>query len=137
MARAVDQRKAIGADAIGDLRDLNGLLTWLAVIQARQSHRDEAAKTIAPAVKSERELAARNHGDQWVPFELGCALYAQALAEPGQRAELLREAAALMNGLAPEIRALHDVQRWREWIHQAQQGQLTGRGASQVTRTSG
>jgi hypothetical protein len=136
MARAVDQRKASGADAIGDRRDLNGLLTWLAMMQARQGHRDEAAKTIAPAVKSERELAARNHGDQWVPFELGCALYAQALAEPGQRAALLREAAALMNGLAPEIGALHDAQRWRKWIQQAQQGQLTGR-TSQAARSAG
>jgi hypothetical protein len=136
MARAVDQRKAIGADAIGDRRDLNGLLTWLAMIQARQGHRDEAAGTIAPAVKFERELAARNHGDQWVPFELGCALYAQALAEPGQRAALLREAAALMNGLTPEIGALHDTQRWRKWIQQAQQGQLTGR-TSQAARSAG
>jgi hypothetical protein len=119
--RAVELRKALGVDAIGDRRDLNTLVTWLALAQARQGRTDEAAKTIAPVVQFDRELAARNRGDRWVPLELAAALYAQALAEPGQSGALLREAAALIDGLAPEIKPQHDVRRWREWILAAQQ----------------
>jgi hypothetical protein len=82
---------------------------------------DEAAHTIGPAVQFERELAAKNHGDQWVPVELAGALYAQALADKKQSAALLREAARLLDGTAPTVRNTHDVRLWREWIRQAQQ----------------
>ena len=73
-------------------------------------------------VKFERELASKNHGDAWVPYELAGALYTQALAEPARRAELLREAAALLDGLAPELKALHDTRQWRERVAKAQRG---------------
>lgn len=118
-ARALELRRALGVIAIGDRRDEVQVRTWLAVSQARQEHADEAARTIAPAVKFERELAARNHGDAWAAFELADALYAQALAEPRERAALLREAAALINGLAPEMKPLRDVRLWRQWARQA------------------
>ncbi len=120
-ARALELRKTLGVVAIGDRRDEVQILTWLGVSQARQGHTEEAVRTIAPVVKFERELAARNHGDAWAAFELAGALYAQALAEPRERAALLREAAALINGLAPEIKPLRDVRLWRTWIAQAQQ----------------
>jgi len=35
---------------------------------------------------------------------------------------LLREAAARVDGLPANLRAVHDVRQWRERIHQAQQG---------------
>ena len=80
-----------------------------------------AAQAIAPVVKFQRELAAKNHGDQWLPLELAGALYAEALSDPARRAALLGEAAALVNGLSPQLRTVYDVRQWRERIRQAQQ----------------
>ena len=71
-------------------------------------------------VKFHRELAARNHGDRWQPAELAFALYVQALADPGARSALLHEAAGLIDGLAPEVRAVHDVRKLRASILEAQ-----------------
>jgi len=120
-AKAVEARKAAGADTMDDRRFLNEAVTWLALAQARQGHGREAAQTIAPAVKFQRELAARNRGDRWQPQELAAALYAQALSDPGKRAALLHEATALIDGLAPEVRATQAVQQWRARILEAQQ----------------
>lgn len=59
----------------------------------------------------------------------------QALGSPGRRAELLQEAARLMDGLGPEARAMHDdVRVWRAWVHQAQQDAVP---RSAVTRLEG
>ena len=136
-AKAAEIRKALGVDAMDDHRRLNIVLTWLAMAQARQGHTGDAATTIGPVVKFDRELAARNHGDQWVPLELASALYAQALAEPQQGAALLREAAALIDGLAPELKPLHDVRQRRERIRQAQQAPLTQTRPSTDDRSGG
>jgi len=120
--RAAAERRAAGADATDDRRQLGHYLTWLAMAQARQGRLSDAARTIGPVVTYQRELAAKNHGDAWLPFELACALYAEALTDPARRVELLQEAARLMDGLGPEARAMHDVRQWRERIRQAQQG---------------
>ncbi|HYL03189.1 MAG TPA: hypothetical protein VEU54_07195 [Steroidobacteraceae bacterium] len=121
-AEAAKLRKELGVDAMDDRRRLNVVLTWLAMAQARQGHTGDAARTIAPVVKFERELADKNHGDQWVAVDLAGALYAQALAEPGRRATLLAEAARLIDGLAPELKPLHDIRQWRARILEAQRG---------------
>jgi hypothetical protein len=71
-------------------------------------------------VTFQRELSARNHGDQWQPFELACALYAQSLTDKNKSAALLREAAALVDAMPPTLRALHDVRLWRDLIQQTQ-----------------
>ncbi|HYM43427.1 MAG TPA: hypothetical protein VET46_11765 [Steroidobacteraceae bacterium] len=119
-AGAVELRKELGVDAMDDRRRLNVLLMWEAMAQARQSGRlNDAARTIAPVVKFERELAAKNHGDQWVALDLAGALYVQALAEPAHRAALLAEALSLMNGLAAEMKPLHDTLQWRSRILEA------------------
>ena len=118
---AIAGRTAWGTDAVGDKRDLAEINTWLAMALARQDKLAEAARTVAPAVKLQRELAPRNHGDQWLPLELACALYARALSDPGARSALLREAAALVDHLTPEVRSVREVQLWRERIRQAQQ----------------
>jgi tetratricopeptide (TPR) repeat protein len=117
---AVEARKKYLTDAVSDRRDVAEKSTWLAMAIARQGRLDEAAQVIGPVVKFHRELAAKNHGDRWQTFELACALYADALADPNKSAGLLREAAALMDGLPPTIRALHDVRQWRDRIQQAQ-----------------
>jgi tetratricopeptide (TPR) repeat protein len=117
---ALEARRIWGEHTIFDQRDLAEMSTWLAMAQARQGRISEAAQTIAPVVKLERELAARNHGDQWLPLELARALYAQSLTDPTKSAALLREAARLVDGLAPALQPLHQTRLWREWIRQAQ-----------------
>jgi tetratricopeptide (TPR) repeat protein len=119
-ALAVDLRRQLGTDAMDDRRRLNFVLIWEAMAKARQDNKSDAARTIAPVVKFERELAAKNHGDQWVALDLASALYVQALAEPARRAALLAEALSLINGLAPELRPLHDTLQWRARILEAQ-----------------
>jgi hypothetical protein len=117
---ALAARRTWGEHNIFDQRDLAEMSTWLAMAQARQGRMADAAQTIAPVVKLQRELAARNHGDQWVPLQLAQALYAESLTDPTKSAALLREAAKLVDGLAPTIQPLHDTRLWREWIRQAQ-----------------
>jgi hypothetical protein len=85
----------------------------------------EAAQTVGPVVKFLRELAAKNHGDQWLPLELAGALYVEALTDPKKSPALLREAAALADALSPELRSVRDVQQWRERIRQVQQSPAT------------
>jgi hypothetical protein len=88
----------------------------LALALARQGHAAQAREVIDPVVKLHRELAARNHGDQWQHVELASALYAQALCDPARRATLLHEAAALLDSVPAAMRALHSVRRWHERI---------------------
>ena len=57
----------------------------LALALARQGRGAQALEVIDPVVKLHRELAARNHGDQWQHVELASALYVQALCDPARR----------------------------------------------------
>ena len=118
--KAAQARNTAGAGAIDDHRQLDEILTWLALAQVRQGNLSGAAQTITPVVRSQRELAARNRGDRWQPYELARALYVQALTDPVRRAALLHEAAGLIDALPSEIRAVRDVQRWRTRIYEAQ-----------------
>jgi tetratricopeptide (TPR) repeat protein len=126
---AVDARKRFLTAAVSDRRDLAEKSTWLAMAIARQGRLEEAAQVIAPVVKFHRELAAKNHGDQWQPLELAAALYAESLTDGKRRAALLQEAAALVNGLPASFKALHDVRQWRERI-QAEARGAAERGAA-------
>ncbi len=96
--------------------------TWLSMSLAREGQREEAAQTIGPVVTMYRALAAKNHGDQWLPLELAEALYAQSLSDtdPAQRAALLRQASGLVDHLIPAIERLHDTRAWRTRIDAAQ-----------------
>ena len=94
--------------------------TWLAMSLARQGKLAEAAQVAGPVASFEQGLLARNHGDVWVPYELACALYAQALAEPGRSVALLSRAAALLQGLPPALQKLHDVKQWRRRVAEQQ-----------------
>jgi hypothetical protein len=118
---AIAARKQWPTQAVSDRRNLYELSTWLAMALARQGRFTEAAQEIAPVVQFQREIAVRNHGDRWQPVEFAGALYAQALADQRQRAALLRQAAALLDGAAPTLRSLHDVRLWRQRVQQAQQ----------------
>jgi len=113
---ALAGRSAQGTTSMDDRRTEATISAWLAMALSRQGKTAEAAKLIAPAVKYERELAARNHGDVWVPFELGTVLYAQALTDRAQAPALLHEAAALLDSLQPNMRSMHDVRLVRDYI---------------------
>jgi tetratricopeptide (TPR) repeat protein len=113
---AVEAKQYLGTKGVDDQRALGGFTTWLTMAVARQGRMDEAARLIAPVVKFERGLAARNHGDAWVPVELASALYAQALTDRAQAPALLREAAALLDAVPAEMRNIHDIRIWREFI---------------------
>jgi hypothetical protein len=89
---------------------------------ARQGRLAEAAKLIAPQVQFQRDLDAKNLGDQWQHVELASALYAQSLVDTAHSAALLREAAAELDALPPAMRPLHDVKLWRDFIRAAQRG---------------
>ena len=128
LTRAAEERAAAGTAAPDDRRQLETVHTWLALAQARQGHTAQAAQTIAPVVKFQRELAARNRGDRWQPLELAAALYAQALTDPANRSALLNEAGRLIDGLVPEVRAAHDVRKWRARILEAQRAPATAAG---------
>jgi len=67
-------------------------------------------------VKFHRELAARNHGDEFQHVEFASALYAQALADKRVRPALLKEADALISGLPAQMRDLRSVRLWRDRI---------------------
>lgn len=119
---ALAARKIFGTQAVPDQRDIGEASTWLAMALAQQGKRAEAAAIIAPVVKFQRGLAARNHGDQWLPVELAAALYAQALTDPAHSAALLQEASARLDSLYPTLRGLHDIRLWRAHIAKARGG---------------
>jgi tetratricopeptide (TPR) repeat protein len=134
---ALAARKAWGTQATPDQRDLGEVSTWLAMALARQGKIGEAAQMIGPVVKFQRQLATKNHGDQWLPLELACALYAESLTDTKKSVILLREAAELMNGLSSTLRPLHDVRQWRELIQQAQRSPVGRTGRATAERRAG
>jgi hypothetical protein len=82
------------------------------------------AQTIGPIVKFQPELAPKNHRDRRLPMELAAALYAQARTDPPKSAALLHEAGGPIEGVAPELRPVHEVRQWREYIQQTQKHPL-------------
>jgi tetratricopeptide (TPR) repeat protein len=113
---ALEAKRSLGSQGVDDQRILGGMTTWLTMAVAREGRTAEAAKLIAPVVKFERGLAARNHGDAWIPVELASALYAQSLTDRAQAPALHREALALLDSVPAEMRNIHDVKIWREFI---------------------
>jgi len=111
----------------------------LAWILAREQRVADAAGVVDPAVRFDRELAARNHGDSTQTAELAVALYVEALTDQKRRVALLHEAAALIDGMPTELRGLRSTRRWRERIRAAQNetGATAGAGGRAGAGTSG
>jgi tetratricopeptide (TPR) repeat protein len=119
---SMTSRQHTPIEAVGDRRDMGELSTWLSMAIARQDRVAEAALLIAPVVKFQRDLAAKNRGDYWQTVELAAALYAQALTDKRRGSALLREAAAKIDALPASMRVLHDVRLWRSLISDAERG---------------
>ena len=113
---SLKSRKEFAAPGVSTDRDLGESSTWLAMAQAREGKLTAAAATLAPVLKMQRDLRARNKSDAWLPMELARALYAQSLIEPARAPALLKEAAQLLNGLTPAVRQLPEPQLWRARI---------------------
>ena len=118
---SLEARQTQGGEATDDQRRKAEISTWIALAQARQGRSADAARTLAPVIKLQGELAARNHGDHWLPLELARTRYAEALIDPVKGAGLLTEASHLIDGLSPEVRAAREARQWRERVHAAQQ----------------
>jgi hypothetical protein len=118
MRAALDSHKHWPTHNDFDRRDDARMATLLAVALAREGRLADAEHVITPVVKFQRELAARNHGDEWQHVEFASALYAQALADKHQRPALLKQAAALIAAVPPEMRDLHSVRLWRDRIRE-------------------
>jgi hypothetical protein len=116
-AMAIVEKLPIESD--DDRRHRMGASVTLAWILAGEHRTADAAKLLQPAVSFDRELAARNRGDGTQTGELAVAVYVEALTDSKRRAALLREAAGLIDGMPPELRALHSTRRWRERIRAA------------------
>jgi tetratricopeptide (TPR) repeat protein len=103
----------------GDRREQSEVSIMLALALIGERRDDEARRLIEPIVKYQRDLSARNHGDQQQHVELARALYAQALIDPSRRTPVLQEAAALLEAVPPQMRTLHSVRIWRDRVHDA------------------
>jgi hypothetical protein len=87
-----------------------------ATIAARQERYADAQGIIAPVLKLHRELVARGSDDLRQHVQLARALYASALASPGERPSQLAEATAIIDGLPPAMRREISIARLRAQI---------------------
>ena len=126
MRQALEMHKHWPTHNEFDQRDEARMATLLAMALAREGRAADAQHVITPVVKFHRELAARNHGDEFQHVEFASALYAQALADKHARPALLKEADALIAGLPAQMRDLRSVRLWRDRIRE----ELHGRTAA-------
>jgi tetratricopeptide (TPR) repeat protein len=122
IGRALEVGHSIPRPSLRDERDWNDQLMLAAMIAARQEKYPQARQLIEPVLKLQRRLYARGKDNQdiYQHFELAQALYASALATPEQKGSELREAAALMDALPPQIRHQTSVALWRDRIAEEQ-----------------
>jgi tetratricopeptide (TPR) repeat protein len=121
MKKAIEHGRSIPIRTPNDKRDANSVLTLQAAIAARQERLGEAQRIIEPVLKFHRELYARkDNEDLSQRIDLAQALYVSALAAPGQKANQLTEAAALLDGLPSGLRQLRSTTRLRDSIAEEQ-----------------
>jgi tetratricopeptide (TPR) repeat protein len=119
--RGLELQKNIPKRNLFEQRDASEDPLLAAMIAARLERYAEAQQLIEPVVKFHRQLYARKDNDdlgQHVQYAR--ALYVSALAAPGQRTSQLSEAAAIVDGLPPEMRRQASIAVWRDWIAEEQ-----------------
>ena len=119
LREALEARKHWPNSTDDGRREQAEVSTMLALALTGQRRNDDARQVIEPVVRFQRELAARNHGDQQQHVELARALYAQALIEPARRGALLQEAASLFDSVPAQMQTLRSVRIWRDRVHEA------------------
>ena len=121
MKKAIEHGRSIPIRTPNDKRDANAVLALAAAIAARQERLTEAQRIIEPVLKFHRDLYARkDNEDLSQRIDLAQALYVSALAAPGQKANQLTEAAALLDGLPSGLRQLRSTTRLRDSIAEEQ-----------------
>ena len=119
--RALALRAKIPTRTLGEQRDAGTQAVLAGMIAARLGRNDEAHRLIDPVLDMQRKLHERNDNeDQLQRIELAQALYASALAGSPRKAVALKEAAALIDALPPQLRAMISVRRLRADIAEAQ-----------------
>jgi hypothetical protein len=132
---ASDAHKQWPLHTQSDQRDAADISILLALTLARQAKTAEATSLLDPVLKFHRGLAARNHGDEWQHVQLASALYAKAVADPRDRAALLKEASALVARVPAAMGELHSVRLWRDRIREGVNFRTAP--AARTARTSG
>ena len=119
--RAGAFRKDLPVRTLGEKRDAGNEAILAAMIAARLGRYAEARQLIEPVLELHRNLFARaGNEDLTQHIEFAQALYASALARSPTKAADLKQAAALMDALTPEMRALISVRRIRASIAEAE-----------------
>jgi hypothetical protein len=119
--RALALRKTIPMRTLSDRRDAGAQASLAAMIAARLERYAEARQLIEPVLEMHRHLYARAGNDDLTQhLEFAQALYASALARSSAKAAELKQAAALIDALPPEMRRLISVERLRQSIAEAQ-----------------
>ncbi|HEX7270586.1 MAG TPA: hypothetical protein VF420_00410 [Casimicrobiaceae bacterium] len=119
--RALELRQKIPTRNLFEKRDANEELMLAAMIAARLERYAEAQKLIEPALKFHGQLYARKDNDDLGQrVEFARTLYVSALSAPKQGASQLAQAAAILDGLPPEMRRLTSVTVWRDAIAEEQ-----------------
>jgi hypothetical protein len=119
--RAQALRKTIPTRTLGDERDAGTQAALAAMIAARLGRNDEARRLIEPVLALQRGLYERaDNEDLYSRLEFAQALYASALAGSPRGAAELKQAAALIDALPTQLRALISTRRLRAWITEAQ-----------------
>ncbi len=122
-ARAALERAAARPErSIYDRERLARCQILEALALARLGRSGDAARTLAPAVKLERELNALNRDDAQQRLEFAQALYAEALTDKARHAALLAQAASVIAALPAEMRGLRSVTIWGQRIQQELHG---------------
>ncbi len=104
---AIVHRNALPVGSIEPRREAAETQVVLALILARRGWQAEARAVIEPVLKFHRGLRFPGADDQLQQFEYARALYASALASPGEPA--LAEAAAIIDRLPAPMAALRTV----------------------------
>lgn len=116
MTQVLELRKQVPNRTTSDKREAAVEQAFAALVLARANRQEDAQKLIAPVLKFQRELSARNREDPTQRFELAVTLYVAAVAGLGDLASQMSEANALMDKLPPEMRRLKAVAIWLDRI---------------------
>jgi tetratricopeptide (TPR) repeat protein len=117
--RAIGHRQLVPTRTLQDKRDASDELILAAMIAARLGRPTEAQQIIDPMLKFHRGLYTRDNEDVGQHLQLAKALYASALVSPGKAAQLA-EAAAIIDGVPPEMRHLKSTSLVRNYIAEEQ-----------------
>jgi hypothetical protein len=121
MKQSLEIRKTIPVQSLFDQRDLDNELTLQAMIAARLQRYADARQIIEPVLRRSRELYARKDNDDRSQHqEYAQALFASAIATPGQGGAQLAQAAAIIDGLPAEMRGTASTRVWRDRIAEEQ-----------------